>query len=102
MKYFNVELSPIHNKYLVLPNHTKLGLTSTNGSYGVLGARLMNLSYADYLKMCRDVYGATLIGKNHTYITILFSTESEANQLANKLDSQVELIKKHLKSLNLK
>lgn len=93
MKYFTVELSPIHNKYIVLPNHTKLGLTSTKGSYAVLGARLMNLSYANYLKMCRDVYGATLIGKNHLYINVLFPTEAAATQLANKLDSQVMAIK---------
>ena len=93
MNYFIVELSPIHNKYIILPNHTLLKLGPTSGSYAVLGARLFGLTYANYLRMCRDVYHAVLVGKNHIYISVLFNTEAEAQKLATELNSRVKFLK---------
>ena len=92
MNYFIVELSPISNKYIVLPNHTLLKLGYTEGSYAVLGARLFGLSYAQYLRMCRDVYHAALVGKNCKYISVLFSNEDDAKRLASELSSRAKFL----------
>lgn len=94
MNYFVVEISPISNKYIVLPNHSALKIGPTKGSYAILGARLFGLSYADYLRMCRDVYHANLVGKNHRYISVLFDSEADANSLASSLNERVKFLKR--------
>lgn len=33
------------------------------GSLNILPARLLNLTYPDYLRLCRDAYGADLYGR---------------------------------------
>ena len=98
MNYFIAELSPIHNKYIVLPNHNALKLGPTKGSYAVFGARLFGLTYADYLRMCRDVYHAILVGKKRLYISVLFNTEEEARRLAEELNKRVNFLKKAQKN----
>ena len=94
MNYFVTELSPIHNKYIVLPNHTALGLTSTNGSYAILGARLFGLTYANYLRLCRDHYNATLIGKKSKYINMTFANKDDADNLAKELSRRAAFFKR--------
>ena len=49
----------------------KLPLKYTRGSYAILAARVMNLTYANYCRMCRDLYGAEIIGKNSYYPKVL-------------------------------
>ena len=79
--YFICEETPYHpGKYIVRPVHCNLPLTYTEGSYNLLAARLMNLGYADYLRMCRDVYGAEIIGKNELYPVAYFSNSKKANK----------------------
>jgi hypothetical protein len=94
MNYFVTELSPIHNKYVVLPNHTALGLTATRGSYAVLGARLFGLSYANYLRLCRDNYNATLTGKKSLYINMTFTNKDDAEKLAKELSRRAAFFKR--------
>ena len=69
-KYFYLEESPIYkNKYIIRLNHDKfLFPTGTSGSYNVFIARVLNLSYADYLRYSRDRLGAELIGKQSRYV----------------------------------
>ena len=87
--YFNYEESPIQKgKYIILPNHSKLPLKGTNGSYAVLAARLMNLGYADYLRMCRDLYGAEIYGKNNYYPIAYFNLTDELKALVNILNQR--------------
>lgn len=95
--YITYEETPYHpGKYMVRLVHNNLPLTSTNGSYNVLLARLMNLSYADYLRMCRDLYGAEIIGKNKLYPVAYFSGETEKlKELVKLLNKRVELALKH-------
>lgn len=69
--YFTLEESPYApGKYVVDIHHDLLGLTTTKGSYNILMARLMNLSYAQYLRFCRDCLGGELVGKGHLYPTV--------------------------------
>ena len=95
MSYFKAEESMAYSgKYMLVPIHDKLPLTCTFGSYNILAARLLNLEYADYLRYCRDVVGAELIGKNSCYVIPYFSDRAKLNKLISELNSRVELIKK--------
>ena len=65
MKYVRFVDSPTEKfKKILQFDFNVLPLKSTKGSFAVLGARLMGLSWPDYLRMCRDVFGAEIIGKH--------------------------------------
>lgn len=95
-RYFISEESPYNpGKYIILPVHGNLPITHTEGSYAILAARLLNLSYPNYLRMCRDIYGAEIIGKGHLYPIAFFNGETkELKELINLLNKNVERIKK--------
>lgn len=88
--YFYVDLSPINNKYLVKPNFSKLPLFYTEGSFSLIASRLLNISYANYLRLCRDEFNGEIFGKNHTYPTVYFSHQTDANQLVLFLNSRAK------------
>lgn len=93
-KYFYLDESPIyHNKYLIRLHHDEfLFKTATRGSYNVLVARVLNLSYPDYLRYCRDRLGAELIGKNGLYVTAYFDNTPEVKQLVQLLNKRMDYI----------
>lgn len=94
-KYFHCEESFANlGKYIIRPNFDKLPLKCTIGSYNILPARLMNLSYAQYLRMCRDIYGAEVTGKKTMYPIAYFSNEEQAAKLLKELDKRVEKLLK--------
>lgn len=63
-----------------------------NGSYTIIFPRLYNLSYAQFLRMVRDVYGATLLkGNNKKYIHFYFTDEKKCNQFVK--DSNERFVK---------
>lgn len=79
-----------HNgRFLVKPNLalTNLDISKISGSWGVFSARLMGLSYANYLRMCRDKFGGEIIGKNKKYPNV-FLTETNAKKLIKILDAR--------------
>ena len=85
-----------HNgKYLVKPNLslTEFNTSKITGSWGVFCARVMGLSYANYLRMCRDMYGAEIVGKNIKYPSA-FLSETNAKKLMKVLESRWKEIKK--------
>lgn len=95
MKYFKIEESVYHpGKYLLTPIHEKLNLKKTIGSYNVFPARLLNLTYANYLRYCRDAVGAELIGKKCYYVVPYFNDLSKLKEFIKELDSRVDMIKK--------
>lgn len=61
-------------KNLIVPVYDNLPVGETSGSFNVLAARLMGLSYANYLRMCRDMCGATIVGKGNKYPVPYFGT----------------------------
>lgn len=69
----------------------------SRGSYGILAARLLNLSYADFLRYCRDRLGAEIIGRNRRYPYVLFpSRTKEARALMALLNARMEMVvRKH-------
>lgn len=95
MNFFEVEKSPYNEKYIIRPIHDNLPLGTVYGSCNVIAARIMNLSWPQYLIMCRELYGATLIGKNTKYPVALFETEEKAQKLCSILNKRTSTILKH-------
>lgn len=94
--YFKIEESPYNpGKYLIRLVHENLSLGVVHGSCNVLAARVCGLSWAEYLRMCRDVYGAELMGKNEKYPVAYFTDTTKAKQLVSVLNKQVSTILKH-------
>ena len=93
-KYFYLDESPIYqNKFIIRMNHDKfLFPNGTNGSYGVFIARLLNLTYPEYLRYARDRLGAELIGKNRKYIVPYFDDTKEVNLFIKLLNKRMKLI----------
>lgn len=78
--------------YYIEPDHYKFHLISTKGSFNVIYARLFNISYANYLRLCRDELGATIIGKNSYYPIALFDSKEKAKKLADLLNARATLV----------
>lgn len=95
-KYFFLEESMSHpHHYLLRPNFDLLPLTSTSGSYNVFAARIMNLSYAQYLRMCRDILNAEIHGKNTRYPVAYFEKNKLMHQFLKLLNKRTELALKY-------
>lgn len=77
MKNFNLEISPDGKYYIPqITEHcmnTYFSGINMTSSWLVLYARIFNLKYSDFLRMVRDLYGATLSGRNGGYINFTFN-----------------------------
>lgn len=92
-KIFSYEESPYHPGYFVIrPNQDLFHLDSTEGSFSIICARLMNLSYADYLRFCRDILGATIIGKNSKYPVAYFKEGENLRQFVKLLNGRANVV----------
>lgn len=93
VEYFTLEESAMRpGKYTLTINFDKLPDMRTNGSYNLLFARLMNLSYAQYLRFCRDIVGAELVGKKSLYPIACFSKTVTTNVFVRLLNSRMNLV----------
>jgi hypothetical protein len=93
IRYFIGEESPYYEgKFVVKINHEKLPVGFTRGSYNLLAARVMNLSYAQYLRFCRDQLNAEIIGKNNLYPVAYFSNDRTFRAFIELLNKRMELI----------
>lgn len=80
-KYFYLDDIPGQpNVYAIRLNHDEFPFkTPVNGSYNIIMARLCGLDFADFLRMCRDILGANLIGRvGYSYPTFKRTKEVEA------------------------
>jgi hypothetical protein len=93
IKIFSYEESPYRpGKKVVTVNHDKFHLNGTKGSYNIIQARVMGLSYAQYLRMCRDIYGAEIIGKKSMYPVAYFTNTNAVEELVKQLNLRATLI----------
>ena len=93
VKYFILEECISHpGKYIIRPDFSKLPKMSTEGSFNLLPARLLNLSYAQYLRFCRDIVGGELSGKRNVYPIVLFEKNAKTNMFVRLLNSRINLI----------
>lgn len=93
VKYFTIEIHPKKpDKCQIKINFDKFKNISTKGSFNVLPARLMGISYANYCRMCRDIFDAEIIGKNELYPKVYFNNDRGLNLLLSILNKRMELI----------
>lgn len=79
-------------RYLIKPIHENFHLEGTEGSYNVICARVMGLTYAQYLRMCRDCFGAEIVGKGHLYPLAYFKFSEGLIALEDNLNARANLI----------
>ena len=94
VEYFVLEESPSRpGKYTIRLDFDKfLSKLSTSGSFNLLPARLLNLSYAQYLRFCRDIIGGEITGKNTIYPVVHFSKTMTTNAFVRLLNSRMNLV----------
>ncbi len=90
--FYRDESASYPGKYIIKANLEAFHLDYTEGSFNVIQARLMNLSYADYLRMCRDCFGAEIIGKNSVYPVAYFKRSKELDALIDNLNARANLV----------
>ena len=90
--FYRDESATQPGKYMIRADLDKFYLNSTNGSFNVIGARLMGLTYAQYLRMCRDVYGAEIIGKGNPYPYPVFKLSQGLANLIEELNARANLV----------
>lgn len=79
-------------KYIIRPIHDNFHLVSTEGSFNLICARLMGLTYAQYLRMCRDCFGAEIIGKGSLYPVAYFKFSEKLKDLVDGLNARANLV----------
>lgn len=63
------------------------------GSYNVVMARLFGLSFPNFLRYCREVYGADINGRQgYSYLT--FKDNEKCTRLVNELNRRWDLMLK--------
>ena len=93
VKCFIKDESASHpGKWIVRPVHENFHLGETTGSYNLICARLLGLSYAQYLRMCRDCFGAEIIGKGSKYPVAYFKRGEELESLIALLNMRANLV----------
>lgn len=92
-RYFYLEDSPYLETYQTIRlQHDNFPFPNgIIGSYNLLPARLLNLSYADYLRFCRDVLGANIVEKGTKYPVAYFRSTPEVQQFLKLLNKRAEL-----------
>lgn len=98
MTYYTIEQSPYSPKGEYTLMSTELITSHFHPAipYSLLPAKVMNLTYASYLRMCRDVYGARLSGKSHRFVVPYFPTKESAEPLAGELNRRLTYYYKEL------
>lgn len=93
VKVFSREESVSYpGKYIIRVDLDKFHLDYTEGSYNVICARLMGLTYAQYLRMCRDCFGAEIIGKGSNYPVPYFKLSEQLKDLVDGLNARANLV----------
>lgn len=96
MNYFFAAERPSEpNKYTLCINFDKVPLKYVDGCfYGLIFSKLLNISYADLCRLCRDSFSASIYGKGVKYPSIYFNSKVEIEKLVNLLNERMDLIMK--------
>ena len=92
---FKLEESPYQpGKWVICPIHENFHLEGmpNGGSYNIICARLMNLTYAQYLRFCRDILGAEIFGKKTMYPVAYFHRSAAVQQFVKLLNNRANLV----------
>lgn len=78
--------------YVIRPIYENFYLNYTKGSYNIICARLLNLSYPQYLRMCRDCFEAEIIGKGSNYPVAYFKRGEKIKALIDLLNTRANSV----------
>ena len=78
--------------YMVRVDVTKIPFETTIGSLNLLPARLLNLTYAQYLRFCRDILGTKIVGKNCLYPVAYFKRNEVLDQFVKLLNARTQFV----------
>lgn len=102
-KIFYIDESAINpGAYLIRTNIVKIPFVTLQGSLAILPARLMNLSYDNYLRFCRDILGADVRGKGNYYPIAYFKRDELLDAFIKLLNKRAEFILWENKNPNFK
>ena len=80
-------------KYLLKVNVEELPFEGgTDGSYNVFLARVAGMSYPNFLRMCRDMCGARLVGKKQKYPVAYFNFGEGLSILTKWLNRRAKML----------
>ena len=90
---FSLDSSPVNEgTYVIRINHNDFFIKGTTGSCNVIMARLFNVSFPDFLRLCRDEFGAELVGKNTLYPVPYFKQKALAQLLCDNLNARANTV----------
>ena len=93
MKHLYIDENPYYNgTYLLIFKTNEYGWGKLSGHMGILGARLLQIDYVDYLRYCRDYYGAKIMGKKNAVPYLVFTDKKLVEKLGRILDSRLDII----------
>lgn len=90
--FYKDESASYPGKYMIRANLEAFHLGYTRSSYNVIQARLMGLTYAQYLRMCRDCFGAEIVGKGGSYPVPYFKLSQGLHDLIEQLNARANLV----------
>ena len=94
-QYYHLEESVSNpGKYLIHLNFDEPTLPRmfTAGSYNVLMARLFNMPYSEFLRFCRDCYGADIQGRKCMYPLPVFENNAKTMELVKMLNERLTIV----------
>ncbi len=94
-QYYHLEESVGNpGKYIIHLNFDEPTLPAmyTAGSYNVLMARLMNMPYCEFLRFCRDRYGADVQGRKNMYPLPIFEKNEKTMELVKELNIRMTIV----------
>lgn len=90
--FYRDESAMYPGKYMIRADLEKFHLDYTNGSFNVIQARLFGISYTQYMRMCRDCFGAEIIGKGSSYPVAYFKRSKQLDDLIEGLNARANLV----------
>ena len=94
-QYYHLEESVSNpGKYLIHLNFDEPTLPRmfTAGSYNLLMARLFNMPYSEFLRFCRDCYGADIQGRKCMYPLPVFENNAKTMELVKMLNERLTIV----------
>lgn len=80
------------NKKILSLDVSDLPFSSNDPNLDVFPARLLNLSYAEYLRFCNDVLKAEIVGKRQPKPTVLFEINDNTKMFVRLLNKRIDYI----------
>lgn len=90
--YFVLQNNPYHKgEKSIYCNHEAFSFGKIKGSFAIMPARVMNLSYPDWLSFCKTNLKAKIYC-NGLYASLTFPDAQKANKLVQILNSRMRVI----------